>query len=438
MCIENFIVADPAVGGPYYGIASYWCWIAPAYSREIYTSQYLFMFTSAGFSFVLYLFVFLRLRGNITVTVRYKMYFHRRPKVRLGRTSGGTYILTDDRRLESQVTTIARQMLCYPVAYTILALPIGVSLYSAASGVHVPFPVIASTAALFMLSGFVNTVLFCATHSVLPESWKKRFSIGTKSDSRPGGVTLSTWGNAAWRRTEPDTRQGTTGAGRSSFVIDINVEKDIEIKYDDRTNPSSLQFAPPTAPTCPLRAYSGRQRADAYSYHIRQLTIPPIQDEGNSVRLEVDGKDAESYLNKGVHQARKPKIVDAPILSHPPYASRRCEIGVSGPAVNLDPSASVDPISIAASSNTDTRQLQTASILTFGTTSDHAHPSRVSGDYGGNSRGTNWTDHNGRLPQAIRTGVYCPVDDSYSYSSSYASGSLLGVDSRDDREHQGI
>jgi hypothetical protein len=53
--------------------------------------------------------------------------------------------------------------------------------------------------------------------------------MGTKGDSRPGGVTLSTWGNSAWWRTEPDTRQGTTGAGRSSFVIDINVEKDIVV-----------------------------------------------------------------------------------------------------------------------------------------------------------------------------------------------------------------
>lgn len=389
------------------------------------------MFTSAGFSFVLYLFVFLRLRGNVTVSAGYKMYFHQRPKVMLGRTGGGTYILTDDRRLESQVTTVAKQMLCYPLAYTILVLPIGVSLYSASSGAPVPFPVIASTAALFMLSGFVNTVLFCATHSVLPESWRKRFSIGANCDSRPGGVTLSTWGNSAWRRSEPGTRQETIGAGRSSFVIDINVEKDIEIKYDDRMNPSSLQFGPPTAPTSPLRAHSGRQRADAYSYLIRQPSIPPIQDEGNSLRLELDGEDAESYLSKGVHQARKPNIVDAPISFHPSYASRRYEIGVSDPAVNLDLPASVDPISIAASSNTDTRQLRTASILTFGTAIDHAHPSGVNGDYGGNSSSTNWTDHNGRLPQAIHTGMYYPVDGSYSYSPSYASGSLLGVDSRD-------
>ena len=395
------------------------------------------MFTSAGFSFVFYLLVFLRIRGNITVSAGYKMYFHRRPKVRLGRTSGGTYILTDDRRLESQVTTVARQMLCYPLAYTILVLPIAVAQYRAACGAHVPFPVIVSTDALYMLSGFVNTVLFCATHSVLPESWRKRFSIRTKWNIRAGDVTLSTFGNSAWQRTEPGTRQGTTGAGRSSFVIDINVETDTEVKYDDRTYPPSLTFGPPTAPTRPPRAYSGGQRADAYSHHMRQSTIPPIRDERNSDRLEVDGDDAESYLNKGLHQARKPNIGDAPMLSHPSYASRTCERSVSDPAVDLVPAASVDPISIA-SSNTNTRQLRKAPILAFGTAIDHAHPSRASGDYGGNSSGTNWTDYDGRLPQSIHTGVYYPVDGSYSYSPSYASGSRLGVDSRDNREHQGI
>jgi hypothetical protein len=403
MCVENFMIANPLERGPYYGISGYWCWIRPEYSIERYTSEYIFVFASAGFSFILYLFVFLRLRGNVTVSAGWKVYFQQRPKVRLGRTSGGAYISTDDRRLESQVTTVAKQMLWYPLVYTILVLPMGAARYCTNSGIPVSFPAITATAALFMLGGFVNTVLFCATRNVLPGCGRQRFSIGTKLYNRGGDITLSTWGNSPWRRTEPGTRKGTVGAGRSSFVIDISVEKDIEIRYDDGPNPSSLKFGPPTTLTSPSQAYNGRQRTDAYSYHIRQPSIPPIQDERSSVFLEVDGENEESYLNNGVYHARKPNAVDAVMLPHPLYPSRRRERGIPDPAMDLEPPASVHPFSMAAPSNTDTRQFCPPSILTLGTAVGHAHLSGASSDFGDNSGGTYWTGYNERLPQAPYT-----------------------------------
>ena len=405
MCIENFMIAEPVTRGPYYGIAGYWCWITSEYKIERYTSEYLFMFTSAGFSFILYLFVFLRLRGNVSVSAGWKMDFHQRPKVRPGRTSGGTYISTDDRRLESRMTTVAKQMLWYPLAYTVLVLPMGATRYATNYGIPVPFPVTTFTAALFVLSGFVNTVLFCATHNDLPGFWRQRFSTGSKLYSRGGDVTLSTWGNSAWRRTEPGTRKGAVGAGRSSFVIDISVEKDIEIKYDDGPTPSSLTFGSPNAITSPLQAYSGRQRADAYSYHTRRSSVPPIRDERNSVLLEVDGEDEKSYINKGVHQTRKPGTVDPTMLPHSLYASQGRERGISDPAMDLEPPASVHPFSMAASSNTDTREFWAPSTLMFGTAVDHAHLSGASGDFGDNSGSLYWTGYNGRLPRAPHTSV---------------------------------
>jgi hypothetical protein len=388
MFIANLIVAGTEARGrgPYYGIAGYWCWIAPAYSTERYTSEYLFSFASAGFSFILYVLVFLRLRGNITVSGGYKVYFHQRPKLRVGRTSAGTYILADDQRVESHLTTVAKQMLWYPVAYTILVLPIGTSRYYNNSGASVPFPVTIGTAALFMLSGFVNTMLFCATRSVLSRYWRQRPSIGTAWNSRRGDITLSTWGNSAWRRTEPGPRQGTMGAGRSSFVIDISVEKDIEIKYDDGPSPSSFRSSTPTSPACPLRVYSGRQRADdTYSSHIRQPSIPPLGDERS---LEVDGADEHSFLNSGAHPARTTNIVDATTLRHPLYISRRRERGTSEPAMGLEVPASVYPFSMAASGNTSTGQIWSPPVVTFGPTVNHAYPSRASGDFGGNGGGT--------------------------------------------------
>src|SRR5260370_26482991 len=112
------------------------------------------MFTWAVFSFILYLLVFFRLRGNIAVSDGYKIHFHQRPKVRLGRTSDGARIVTGDLRVESHLTVVAKQMLWYPVAYTVLILPMAASRFSTFSGVSVPFPVTIFTAAVFMLHGF--------------------------------------------------------------------------------------------------------------------------------------------------------------------------------------------------------------------------------------------------------------------------------------------
>ena len=63
--------------GPFYGISGFWCWITPNYPTERYTLEYLFMFTTAGVSFVLYSLIFFRLRGNIAVN-GWKVSFRRR------------------------------------------------------------------------------------------------------------------------------------------------------------------------------------------------------------------------------------------------------------------------------------------------------------------------------------------------------------------------
>jgi len=363
------------------------------------------MSASFGFSFILYLLVFLRLRGNVTLSGGYKVHFHPRPKVRVGITSTGTYISTDDRRVESHLTTVAKQMLWYPFAYTILVLPIGASQYSTTSGASVPFPVIVFSAALFMLSGFVNTVLFCATRSVLPGHWRHRFNIGTTLSSERAGITLSTWGNSPWRPTESGIRKGAVAAGRSSFVIDVSVEKNVEIKYDNEPSISSLKFSSLASPTSPLRAYSGRQRADGYNHHIRRPSVLPLRDERNSISLGVDEEGDDSDLN-GAHQARRPNGFDATTSRHPSYASRTRESGISESAMGLEAPASVYPFFMGASRNTDMTQPWSPSILTSGAARNQAHLSRASGDFGGNGSDTNWKGYDGRLPQSPHTGVY--------------------------------
>lgn len=437
MCIEIFLVADPVANGPYYGISGYWCWITPAYSTERYTSEYLFMFTSAGLSFILYFFVFLLLRGNVTVSAGRKVYFHQRPKLKVGGTSGGTYISTDDRRIESQLTTIAKQMLWYPLAFAILVLPIGAARYSDTSGASVPFAVLVATAALFMLSGFVNTVLFCATRSIIPVCWRKRFTLRNKLNTGRGDITLSSWGNSVWRRSEPLTRKGSLSAGRPSLVIGINVEKDIDIKYDDEPTRSSLGISSPTVPTCPLRAHGGRQRADTYNYHVRQTLIPPPRDERNNGCLGVDGEDQDGNLKEGVHRARKPNMVDARTLGHPLFASRSRERGVYDLGLDVEAPAPVYPSPMTAPSNTDAKQSWSPSVLTSGTAVSYAPLSGASGGVRSNRSGAYWTGCDGRLPHSPRPGVSYPARDERPYFP-YKSDFPPGIDSRCNRGHKGI
>ena len=230
LCIGNFVVTNVDKRGPYYGISGYWCWITPAYSTEQYTSEYLFMFASAGSSFILYLLVFLRLRGNITISAGYKVHFHRRPKFRMGRTNTGAYIVTDDRHVESHLTTVAKQMLWHPIAYIVLILPSTVARFSTFSGASIPSAVPIFTAAVFVLTGFVNTGLFCITHNVLDGGWRKTFGIENVSASGRGDAGSSSRRNSYWPRAEWGARMGTTSGGRPSIVLDISVEKEVEVK----------------------------------------------------------------------------------------------------------------------------------------------------------------------------------------------------------------
>ena len=182
------VILGPAVvesrpRGPFYGIAGYWCWITPGYPVERYALEYLWMFASAGLSFVLYFLVFLRLRGNASV-LGWHIRFHR---VQNG--PGQDYTnngLFHDGRRDPHLMQVARQMLWYPVAYTILVLPIAAARFSSFNGKKVPLEVTIFTSSIFMLSGFVNAVLFTTTRRVIhfPSRWKNNrwFTFSRRSN----------------------------------------------------------------------------------------------------------------------------------------------------------------------------------------------------------------------------------------------------------------
>ncbi|KAF7298131.1 Git3 domain-containing protein [Mycena chlorophos] len=159
--IGAIIIAGPAAlntqkHGPFYGISGYWCWIAPRWSGARVGLDYLFMFVAAFFSFILYMLVFLRMRGNVIVEGRSISF----------RFSGATQ--WRGKHFGEQSLKIARQMLLYPIAYTIMILPIAASRFSSFAGDDVSFGVTLFTDSIFLLSGVVNVTLFAMARQLLP------------------------------------------------------------------------------------------------------------------------------------------------------------------------------------------------------------------------------------------------------------------------------
>jgi len=331
LCIEHFVYADPE-NGPYYGITTsgYWCWISPKYLIERYTTDYLFMTTSAAFCFILYSLVFFRLRGNISIQ-GYKIFFHRRSSIRIRRTSDGASIFTDDPRVPSYLDTIAKHMLWYPIVYTFLILPVAASRLSTFHGKPVPFAATVLTAAVFMLHGFFNTVLFCTTRKILPGSWRQRFGLCTsgRDDTSRSNATTTTCQFTVASTT-------TVGTGPRPAVLSVNVD-DVGIKYATERSSSFVgscspsSSTSPTLPTLPFQAHvrSG-QRANAHEHYIR-LSSSARGDTRTRTHSEIDEGDKDSDLSIAIHLASmaKPDGLEAP--QHPGRASSDHGGGVDGP-----------------------------------------------------------------------------------------------------------
>ncbi|KAG8744505.1 hypothetical protein FRC10_010070 [Ceratobasidium sp. 414] len=175
------------------------------------TSSY--MFVSAFISLVVYTMIFFRLRGNL-IAEGYKIRI-------LSVTSSRAWNLEAGRAvMESNTMTIAWQLMWYPVSYAILvsvspdAPALSLNLWAEFSGSQVPFPVKMFASVVFMLSGFVNTVLFIATRHVLPPIKLRRKSM---SSSAPQGISISVHATR--------TQHVSSANGEPSYVISLPAPK---------------------------------------------------------------------------------------------------------------------------------------------------------------------------------------------------------------------
>jgi len=176
--ICSIIIFGPAVlntnkFGPYYGIAGYWCWISPQYSVERIVLAYLPMLYAATLSFVLFLLIFLRLRGYLVVTG-----WH----VKFVPSAEPTAAWRNQDQGEGQMIVLAKQMLLFPIAYTLLILPIACLRFTEWTGRKVAFESIIFCASILMLSGLVHVALFIASRRILSD---ETFTVGDVPISRP-------------------------------------------------------------------------------------------------------------------------------------------------------------------------------------------------------------------------------------------------------------
>lgn len=156
----------------FYGVNGVWCWVSPEHKVQLITMGYLIIFISAFLSGILYLMTFFRLRGNL-VRSGWKL------KWRTVDDAADKYFSNDRTKL------VAKQMLLYPLAYAILVLPVAITRIIAWSGTKVPFEVTIFSASVYLLSGFVNVILFTTTRRILPLSSIRIGNLYLVPSSRP-------------------------------------------------------------------------------------------------------------------------------------------------------------------------------------------------------------------------------------------------------------
>lgn len=164
-----FIASIPLIGafviqsderGPYFNISGFWCWIGNNYQRERTILEYMFMFMSAGFSFVLYLSIVLKFRGNLIVD-GWRIRF-----IRINRDFAWK-VPNAEVGVSSQVAHVMKQMMWYPCAYMVIICPIAVCRFLAWTGHEVPLEATIISDFIFILGGFVNSILFLTTRRLI-------------------------------------------------------------------------------------------------------------------------------------------------------------------------------------------------------------------------------------------------------------------------------
>jgi len=134
----------------FYGPTGPWCWITSEFSVQRTVADFLWMWIAAFSSLLAYVVLFLVLRGYITVN-----------GWRVRWTSGQEYPIIP------QSHTLAYKMLAYPIIYILTVLPLAAARYNDFAEGDTPFGVVVLADGFYLLSGFLNVLLYRFTRPYL-------------------------------------------------------------------------------------------------------------------------------------------------------------------------------------------------------------------------------------------------------------------------------
>lgn len=148
--------------GPYFGISGNWCWITNGYPKAQTFLEYFFEFFSAGVGFILYAAILMRVRGNLYQA-------DDKWRLRFVPAGEGWKLSLGRDLLDSAMLKAAQHMVWYPVAYTVILVPISLARLVEFAGGSVPDWAVDVTDVLYNLTGFVNVMIFLATRHLFPD-----------------------------------------------------------------------------------------------------------------------------------------------------------------------------------------------------------------------------------------------------------------------------
>jgi len=121
----------------------YWCWISPKFPKERLGGEYVWMWIALFASAILYIPLYFWAEGFWSVDEEYKFHWW-----------------NPDQRVEYVQRRAALGMLLYPVAYSLVVLPITIARWLQFSRHDVSSAVTFFANSMFYLSGAINVLLF--------------------------------------------------------------------------------------------------------------------------------------------------------------------------------------------------------------------------------------------------------------------------------------
>ncbi|CAK5272551.1 unnamed protein product [Mycena citricolor] len=161
VCIGPIAIEKP--GSPYFGVSGAWCWITDDYPLEQIYLEYFLEYLSAALCMILYTAIILRMRGNL-------LREEGRWCIRSLPSDEESWQLSLRRDLVDYTMLEAIQrMVWYPLAYTVMLIPITITRLTSFAGGNVPFWAIVIADVVFNLTGFVNVMIFLAMRRFFPD-----------------------------------------------------------------------------------------------------------------------------------------------------------------------------------------------------------------------------------------------------------------------------